>query len=232
MRAIILDVETTGIVEPQVIELAYMGPLEFGNTPQPVQRLRFKPSKPISTGALATHHIIAEDLVNEPPWPGTWPLPLGSDFLIAHNVDFDWQAIGSPQVRRICTLTLARNLWPEVDSHSLAALIYQFFPHREARELLRNAHDAGTDVELCTLLLVQLFAMLPPMSSWEELWQHSERARVPTRFTFGKYGPADGKPGRLITEIRRSDPGYVEWCLYKCDMCRDEYWQRALRGQA
>lgn len=231
MGATIIDVETTGITDPDVIELAYIGPLEFRSPARAATRMRFKPRKPISIGALATHHILDEDLVNETPWPGFWAPPWGTDYVIGHSVDFDWKAIGAPgDIRRICTLALARALWPELESHSLGALTYQFNNRQDARTMLKNAHDAAADAGLCCLLLVHIFAQLT-VSSWEELWQQSEIARVPTRFTFGKYGPEGEKKGRLIADIRREDPGYIRWCLGVPDFYNDPYLSRALRGQ-
>jgi hypothetical protein len=87
-------------------------------------------------------------------------------------------------------------------------------------------------VWLCHRVLIAELGCMPRVVSWDRLWEASERARVPTHFTFGKYGPQNGEPGIAIAEVRRQDPGYIDWCLTKCDQCRDEYWQRALRGEA
>jgi exodeoxyribonuclease X len=238
MTAIILDVETTGVDEPDVIQLAWL-PLVDSFPPQPLALLRdsgtvsnFKPRKPITLGAMAAHHIIEEDLVDAPPWEGAWVRPAVTEFMVGHNIDFDWKAIGCPPVRRICTLALARKLWPTIDSHSLSAMTYHLLPHAEARQLLRNAHSAMVDAMLCHALLVAELALMPLISSWERLWAASEKARIPTHFTFGKYGPQAGQPGIAIEEVRRMDPSYIDWCLSKCDQCQDEYWQRALRGQS
>jgi exodeoxyribonuclease X len=233
MSALIIDTETTGLDEPQVIQLALMGPMRVYAPPdEAIQCLSFKPSKPISLGAMATHHIIEADLVDAAPWPGSWSPPVGAEYLVGHNVDFDWKAIGSPHVARICTLALARSLWPDVESHSLGALTYYFTDHREARDLLRGAHDAARDVELCCRVLVQAMHKLPTVSNWHDLWIASEKARVPQRFSFGKYGPKDGKPGRLISEVRKLDSGYIRWCLGVDDFAKDPYLCKALRGEA
>lgn len=230
MSALILDTETTSVDEPEVIQLGYMGPvrqLTAAGLDESVQVARFKPSKPISLGAMAVHHIIEADLADAPAWRGEWALPYGTEYLVGHNIDFDWKAIGQPHVARICTLALSRSLWPDLDSHSLSALTYHFTEHSEARDLLRNAHDAGRDVELCCRLILHILRALPHVSSWHELWQASEKARVPSKFWFGKYD------GRLIREIRREDPGYIHWCLTKCDQVTgDPYAQKAMRGEA
>lgn len=238
MSAIILDTETTGVHEPQPFQIAYTHPIE-----QPLHvelervecsQVWYRPTKAIELGAMATCHVIDEDLTGFPPWPGRWePRFPGVEYLIGHNVDFDWEAIGRPNVRRICTLALVRRHWPLLDSHRLAALIYHLKPHREARNLVKNAHSASTDLQLTAVVLHALIDWLTPFN-WEHLWGLSESARVPTHFTFGKYGPQNGeKQGRLIAEIRREDKSYIGWCLSgKCDIVnKDEYLQRALRGE-
>ena len=75
------------------------------------------PGKPITLGALATHHIMDEELVDCPP-AASFTLPGQLDYMIVHNVDFDWEVIGKPEINRICTLVLARKLLPSLDNHS------------------------------------------------------------------------------------------------------------------
>lgn len=222
MSAIILDTETTGLDEPEVIELAYVGPLMTPlSTADDGVQMQFKPSKPISLGAMMTHHIIDEDLVDREPWPGTWSLPedcAGVEYLVGHNVDFDWKAIGSPNIKRICTLALARHVFPSVDSHSLGALIYHLYPHGMARTMVRGAHSALTDVGLCGRLLFALVDALQPRD-WAHLWALSEEARVPKVMNFGKH------KGTPIAQIPRD---YKAWLLKQPDV--DPYLEKALRG--
>jgi exodeoxyribonuclease X len=233
--AIILDTETTGLDDPEVIALAHTSVLESPtNLSGGIGLQFFKPSKPISLGALATHHIIDEDLVDAPPWPRRWApdSPETTQYLIGHNIDFDWKAIGQPHIARICTLALARRLLPDLDSHNLTALTYYFYGRIAGRELVKKSHDAAHDVYLCLLLLEQLLKLMPGMTSWHQAWQASERARVPTRFTFGKYGPKDGKKGQFIADVRKKDPGYIKWCLGVPEFATDPYLSKALRGEA
>ena len=128
-KVIIFDTEATDIKEPVLIEAAWLevtgfAPLTIGS--QFVQR--YNPGKPISLGALATHHILDEELVNCPP-ASSFTLPSDVAYLIGHNVDFDWQVLGQPPIKRICTLALARKLWPNLDSHSQSALLYLSLIH-------------------------------------------------------------------------------------------------------
>jgi exodeoxyribonuclease X len=142
-----------------------------------------------------------EDLVSCPP-SASFQLPSSTKYLIGHNIDFDWVAIGNPEVKRICTLALARSLWPDLDSHTQSALLYHF-ERATAREQLRNAHSALADVWICSKILGQIIEKLHP-SSLETLWEMSEKARIPTIMPYGKH------KGELISQVP-SD--YKQWLL-------------------
>lgn len=233
-NAIIIDCETTGIDAPDVVQLAYMGPLDSPYADNNIYDWMFRPRKPISLGALATHHILDEDLEGQPTWPGSWSPPVGIEYIVGHKVDFDWEAIGKPDVRRICTLALARSLYPDADSHSLGAMTYLTCDRREAKKLLSSAHDAITDVGLCCRFLVHIVDKLGT-KTWEELHEASEKARIPLRLGFGKYGPHEawakstGQKGMLCAQVRARDPSYYSWLMNKCDQVRDDpYLRKAL----
>ena len=142
-------------------------------------------------------------------------LPDDAQYIIGHNVDYDWNVINQPNVKRICTLALARRVWPELDSYSQSALLY-FIKGAEAREKLKNAHSALTDVKNCEILLRAICNKLE-ITSAEELWNKSELARVPTHINFGKH------KGTIISEIPKD---YKEWLLKQVDI--DLYLRKAL----
>ena len=201
-QAIIFDVEATDkndavIIEAASLDVTSLNPFDVGNPW--VQR--YNPGKPISLGALATHHIMDEELVNCPA-SSSFKLPAGTKYLIGHNIDFDWVAIGSPEVKRICTLALARSLWPDLDSHTQSALLY-YFERDTARDQLRNAHSALADVRICSKIVGQIIAKLQPVSL-DALWEMSEKARIPKVMPYGKH------KGELISQVP-SD--YKQWLL-------------------
>jgi len=221
-RAILADVETTGLDEPDVIQLAYSKPFTWGEeiTVHDYTVKMFKPRKLISPGAKAAHHIIEADLADCPPWSGSYYLD--AEYLIGHGIDFDWKVLGEqPLVKRICTLALSRMLYDdETDSHSLSALMYCLYDDTEARAMAMHAHQAAQDVQMTWLLFKELISdaqVTWPLAGFEDLWRLSEQARIPRRLSFGKYGPKDGKRGLLYSEV---DSGYLEWML-KQDF--DEY---------
>jgi len=201
-KAIIFDTETTGLDSPEVIEAAWLelrslSPLSLGESFEQ----RYKPGKPISLAALATHHILDEELIHCPP-SDSFKLPKDIEYLIGHHVDFDWAVIGSPDLKRICTLNLARSVWPELESHSQGAILY-FLDRQNAKERLRNAHSAGADIRICATILEHI-CKARHIDSLEVLWQKSEDARIPTHMPFGKH------KGMPIAEVPRD---YARWLL-------------------
>lgn len=220
MSAIIFDTETTDAVDGELIEAAYQGVELIDGQIQPVRGAglvaRYKPSKAISFGAMATHHILDEDLADCPPHH-TFELPAGTKYLIAHNVDFDWRVIGEPNVKRICTLAMARKQYPTLDSHRLGALMYHLSTDRaRTREELREAHSAFADIAFCFQLLQAIAIDVGGFESFEQMWEFSEEARVPTVMTFGKH------KGLAIEDVPAD---YVRWLLKQPDI--DPYVRKA-----
>jgi exodeoxyribonuclease X len=209
----IFDVETTGHIDkktgalPDVIESAWLeldAPPVCGVIDQFEQR--YKPTKPINLGALATHHIHPDDLVDCPAHTN-FALP-ATDYLIGHNVDgFDWIVIGKPPVKLIDTLALARMVWPALDSHTQSALLYHL-KGKAAREQLRNAHSALADIWICREILLALMNDLKA-TSWQELHELSERALIPTVMPFGKH---QGVP------LAQVPSDYRRWLLNQPDI--------------
>ncbi|QWD60750.1 putative quorum-sensing-regulated virulence factor [Polynucleobacter sp. MWH-UH35A] len=217
-QAIIFDIEATDkndavIIEAASLDVTSLNPFDVGNPW--VQR--YNPGKPISLGALATHHIMDEELVNCPP-SSSFRLPAGTKYLIGHNIDFDWVAIGKPEVKRICTLALARSLWPELDSHTQSALLY-YFERDTAREELRSAHSALADVWICSKILRQIITKLQPISL-DALWEMSEKAHIPKVMPYGKH------KGELISQMPAD---YKQWMLRQDNV--PEYLRKALEAK-
>lgn len=220
MSAIIFDTETTDAVDGELIEAAYQGVQIVNRQVQPVPNAvfgqRYKPSKPISFGAMATHNIIEADLIGCPAHH-EFALPEGTKYLIAHNVDFDWKIVGEPNMKRICTLAMARKVWPKADSHRLGALMYRLsIDPAKTRELLREAHSAVADVGFCLWILQAISDSVGGFESFEHMWEFSEEARVPTVMPFGKH------KGTPVEDV---PPDYVRWLLKQPDI--DPYVRKA-----
>jgi exodeoxyribonuclease X len=113
------------------------------------------------------------------------------------------------------TLALARRTWPELDAYSQSALFY-FLDRQNARDILKNAHSAATDVEVCAKILRAICEKIQ-VHSFEQLWERSEVARVPIKMPFGKH------KGELIKDIPAD---YRRWLVSQTDL--DPYLVKAL----
>lgn len=208
--ALILDTETTDKENGEVIELAW---LESPNLLDPSSvshcgQRRFTPTKPSTYGALATHGILDEEVAGlEPSHTAFNQLP-EARFWIGHNIDFDWRALGQrPGPFRICTLALCRKHWPEVDSHSLSAMMYFLYGRTAGvREQVRGAHGALADV-LMTRQILNKVIEKTGVTTLTALFGDSEDARLPRKWGFGKFEGA---------AISAADRGYARWYSNNC----------------
>jgi exodeoxyribonuclease X len=170
--------------DPEPIEVGYIDLLDGAET-----NIRLQPSKPIEYGALATHHIMDEDLEGCPPSAG-FSLPPKFTHMIGHNVFYDWEVIGKPVVKLICTHALARDLWWDLDSYSLGALTY-YLDRGNARRLLKGAHSALADCSLAAELLEAICTVMglnmKDPALWDVLATHTETARRAPFIGFGKH---------------------------------------------
>ena len=169
---------------------------------------------------MATHHILPSDLESCSP-SSEAKLPSDCTYLVGHNIDFDWKALGSPQgVKRICTLAMARRTWAEEQGHSLGACLYRVLGNG-ARELLLKSHQAKADLTNCFEVL-KFFTMQGSFSSWETLWAYSEDCRIPRVWTFGKH--RGKKIGAELNGL--ADVGYHGWVVRQVEM--DENVKKAI----
>ena len=201
MKAIILDTETTGTKDPDVVELAWVELFSNNNTGIVFQQY-FRPNKPMEWGALATHHIIPQMLHSMPSCDNVASALPDAQYWIGHNIDFDWKALKQPKVKRICTLALARSIYPECDSHSLTAMMYYIHGANPATKAkLQNAHSAAHDILLCFDILIPMMEKIG-VTDLDQLYDVSEKARIPTVMPFGKH------KGEPISAVPKS---YRDW---------------------
>lgn len=216
----IFDTETTGFNDPEVIQASGLL-VNFDLEVLEEHDNFFYPNKEIEWGAVATHHILKEDLEGEPP-SASYDFPSEPAYMIGHSIDFDWEVAKKPEIKRICTLALSRHMWPNTDSHKLGALIYMLYGTRY-RDKLVNAHDSKIDVFLNLVLLDAMFVTWAdqenPVRDWEDLWHRSEKARIPIYMPFGKHY---GEP------IAALPSGYKKWLLGLDDL--DPYLRKAVGG--
>jgi exodeoxyribonuclease X len=201
---LILDTETTRVDNPEVIELAWMAFNGFPsmNVATESAVFRFSPDNPSQYGALAVHGILEEELVGKQPSCDAVLHVPQAEYWIGHNIDFDWKALGQPPVRRIDTMAMARLLLPDLDSHTLAACLYAVAGRSATtRNRLRDAHSAAADIGFCFEIFSWAMSVRN-IETIESAWTFSEDARIPRKWTFGKFR---GMP------ISHADRGYANW---------------------
>lgn len=242
-RVIVFDTEGTQIEQPEILEHALLELEPSGidaffllegleRQEFPMQEGRHETEFPSHLGALATHGILPDDVKGLPRFNIEDCLGGTNLVLIGHQVDYDWravsryassaeEAIGVGEIPRICTLAMARRLWPDLDSHRLGALMYHIRGvNEETREVVHGAHGALVDVMMCMQVLIAILKEKPDIKSWRALWEFSEDARLPRKWSFGKF---EGQP------LGAADRGYISWVRKNCTDREDwEYLAKAL----
>lgn len=230
MTALIFDTETHklhgDIIEAAAMEVQFYNfSSSFPVTPTMFEfNKRYKPSEPISLAAMAVHHIVDEDLVKCPSFT-KFKMPIDDvQYLIGHNIDYDIAALNragtsTTGIKTICTLAMARHLWPNLEAHNLTALAYFVGTDRKAtRRGLRNSHSALNDCKTTYSLLLKIVRE-KGFKSFDELHEFSEMARYPTHIFYGKY------KGWAIKKMDESD---LHWLMKKTD---DKYLQISLENE-
>ena len=227
MHAIILDTETHTL-NGQPIEIAY-APIELQQGQLSLDKSQifdqlYQVDEPISYAAMAVHHILESDLVDQPHY-SSFRLPNETVYMIGHNIDYDLRAIekcgvNTQHIKAICTLALARRVWPDAEAHNISALIYMISKgSAKAREMIKKAHRADMDIILTANILNQIVQHLN-INSLEELYAASEDARIPRTINFGKHKG---------TALRDLPADYIQWLLRQTDL--DPYLRKALEQQ-
>lgn len=228
MQAIILDTETHTL-NGQPIEIAY-APIEIINGKLSLDKSQvfdqlYTVDEPISFAAMAVHHILESDLVGQPHYT-TFRLPDETQYIIGHNIDYDIRAIEKcgvnvSNIKAICTLALARLVWPDAEAHNISALIYMISKGSEkAREMIKKAHRADMDIILTANILMHVVHHLK-INSMEQLFIASEDARIPRVINFGKHR------GTAIAELPAD---YIQWLMRQDEL--DPYLRKALENSS
>jgi len=159
-RILVADVETTGVTtDAKVVELAWV---ELNEDLDVIDR-RYSlidPGIHIPASASGVHGITNMDVAEAPTieeffnivLPGEEGSVDGDILLVGHNVGFDRRFLAPHMnvTQELCTLRLARRIWPDMENHKLSTLMY-------ALELKRGkSHSAEGDVDTCHDLLCKI----------------------------------------------------------------------------
>ena len=208
IRVIVADTETSGLnKEDGPCEVAWVEIDEDMNVIDRVHSL-IDPQVPIKASASGIHSITDRIVAEAPTLDEFFDEVLGNPFqndqivFVAHNAPFDWKFFKKyipNHLGTICTLRLARHIFPDEENHKLQTLRYSLgLEDGEGG----GAHTAMGDVEVCLNLLRA--AVNKDGGTLMEMMEISETPITVKTMPFGKHKGT--KLGALPTQ-------YVQWLL-------------------
>ncbi len=196
--ALIIDTETDQGRDPRPIQVATI------NVATGFEWMKyFNSGRTISPIVIKVHGITDDDVADCERFDLTqFELP---EYLIGHNVRFDWRVIGSPSTKLICTVRLARAAFPEWRYYGQSKCIEQLIGKEEASHLTVAAHDALGDARMCYLLYKACCERLEiEPTDFVAAHKVSNTAHPVGKMPFGKH------KGKLIKDVPIS---YIKWML-------------------
>ena len=216
-----LDTETHAESDQIMIQLAYRS----SQTGASLDALYSTGGVPIDLKAMAVHHIEEPDIADKPYFNDTSDKPeleklLADHALVAHNANFDTQVLNNHQVEvpsQICTLRVARYLYPEAEQHKLQYLRYFLWLTFDPRP---TAHDAMGDVIVLEWVFWKLFETLKTRANLEtdeqvrdRMIQISSEPSILYMCRFGKH------KGTLWSEVPKQ---YLNWVVNISDFTDED----------
>lgn len=140
----LFDTETTGLKDPRLVQLGYA--INNG----PINVSLYKPPTEIEHAAVEKHGITNEQVLPYEYFEATRnqiQAILDDSIPVAHNLSFDKKVLENEGLRvpdGICTLKLARRLYPSLKKHKLGYLASTLgIPHNK-----EDLHNASVDVHV------------------------------------------------------------------------------------
>jgi exodeoxyribonuclease X len=212
MRYVAIDVETTGMSkQDDICEFAFAELDEDLNVVLSGGSI-VNPKCPISPGAAGVHGItnnIAAGMPRLEDFFASTPHPFDNDdiIVIAHNAPFDVRFISKYMeiMGSVCTLRLARNIYPDSPDHKLQTL-----RHYLELEVDGDAHSASGDVAVLVALVRKMRE--DTGMDLDDMYTHATNLPPINKMPFGKH---KGTP------LKDLPPNYVTWLLSLPDLSDD-----------
>lgn len=196
--ALIIDTETDQGRDPRPIQVATINAVTGFEWMS-----YFNSGRSISAVVTKVHGITDADVAGLARFElAEFELP---QYLIGHNIRFDWRVIGRPSTKLICTVRLARVAFPEWRGYGQSKCIEQLLGKSQASEMTAAAHDALGDARMCYLLYQACCERLR-IAPTDFVAAHtiSNTAQPVSKMPFGKH------KGQLIKDV---PIGYIKWML-------------------
>jgi len=158
MRAVAIDFETANENRTSAcaIGLAW---IDEGRVTAVEETLIRPPEMRFSSWNIAIHGIRPRDVENAPSFAELWPdlvRRIDGRLIVAHNASFDISVLrhslelvglAPPECRFLCTVALARRVWPDLPRHRLNDV-------SDYLNLELDHHRAGSDAAACAAILL------------------------------------------------------------------------------
>lgn len=214
---IVFDTETTGLIDPEVVQAAFIGYSIQDKGIACFKEKLFGTSKPVEFGAMGLHGVTNEDVHGRKKWNGNF-LPIMAEYLVAHNASFDTQFFTPEQLSNIkvlCTLKLAKKLIPkhECGDHKNSTLYYYLGCYKNpiGKEYLGKTHTALSD---CCMTLNVLLAMLSKYNLTIDqayvMINIVEQEALPEDINIC---PFKKHAGKTWIDVVKTDKDYCHWLL-------------------
>jgi len=197
-RILVLDTETAGLVSG-VVEIAWY---EIDDQLKILDRVRalINPEQPISAIASGVHGLVDDDVKDCPTLREFMAGKFAAEtvLLIGHNISFDIRFVKAEfgDVDGLCTLKLARLVYPDAPDHKLQTLMHHLKLTRAGN------HNALDDVNTSYELLMRMGEELN--MSLQDLYALAKRPTLVAKMPFGKH------KGTKLSSLL---PAYVKWLL-------------------
>jgi exodeoxyribonuclease X len=207
---LVVDTETTGL-DPSADKVVSIAGVWVRAGSGELRRERFlvDPGIPIPPEASAIHHIVDRHVAGAPSLAEVLPAFQRDDFdaYVAHNAAFDFSFLPRNKRPVLCTLRLARKLWPGLTRYSNQYLRYFLQLEVPEAEGL-PAHEALADALVTGRLLLRELAWIQdhPLDGVETLADLVAWAQAPNLLTTCHFGSKHR--GRSWAEVPRD---YLQW---------------------
>ena len=164
----------------------------------------------LSYEAMAVNNITPEMLEGKPTFTEVQDEYNGADVYVAHNKSFDQKVLTKEDhtfgdKQWVCTLQLARKIYPDSPSHKLMVLFYYLGIYKTFN-YEGEAHRALFDVHV-TYALLQHMMQTQKVNTLEDLLESTKVDVAKEKCTFGKHR---GKTWEWILE---NDLSYCRWVV-------------------
>ncbi|MGD8162453.1 exodeoxyribonuclease X [Pantoea sp. FN0307] len=197
----VIDTETCGL-QGGIVEIASVDVID-GQIVNPMSDL-VRPDRPISRQAMAVHRISEAMVADKPPIEALISRYRGSAYYVAHNASFDRRMLPEMHGEWICTMKLARQLWPGLTYGNQALRQHLRLDVTPPADL--HAHRALYDCYVTAALLIRIMET----SGWDAAHMATRMQQTAAEvdvMPFGKYR------GRPVADVAKRDPGYLRWML-------------------